>query len=811
MGDLRHAFRLMRRAPGFTAAAILTLALGVGVNTAVFTLVRAVLLRPLPYHEPDRLVSIARSYRSPEQRPRRGILTGKEVHLFRDRAMTLADSAVVHQYSSEMSSPVDLFLPDGAERLRGGLVTSNFFEVLGVPAALGRLFSSRDGEAEPVAVLSDGYWRRRFAADPAVIGRTVEMMQVGRFETRPRPFTIVGVLPARFRFTYPRETEIWAILPWSEVRPTNALEYELVARLRPGVESGEVQGELTSLMRQMLQQDPRISRDYIANTSALATTLPELARAEARPGVLLLAAVAGVVLLIACINVVLLLLARMVEREREVAVRAAIGAGLGALTRQLLVESGALVVVAGAAALLAAFLAQPMLRALVPPLVPRGDELSVDLQVLAFAGGLSVLLAVVCGLAPLLQARVRDLHGTLKQSGTTASGGRHLAIWRNAVVTVQVAVVLVLLVGAALLLHSFWRLRHVDLGYDGRNVITMEMRLMREPYRNDTAVRATRRFERDLMERVRALPGVTEASVTTSVPMRGVDFRRYVSPVNGPEQLANERTVDYAYFKLMRIPIVAGRAFTEGDTETSPPVAVVSQRFARTAFGERNPIGERLDLRDRKPEIVGVVGDVRQVSVTEAPRAAYYLPQTQDPTGVLCLVARAQGDTTAAAAAIRKIVDSLDPQQPVERITTLDRIVEQTTSEDRFYAATTGAFAIAALLLALAGLFGVVARNVAERTRELAIRTALGADPRLLVRFAVMRGLRPVVLGTAAGLVGAFWLSRLLQRFLFEVSPLDPWAYGAAAALLLAAATAACYLPARRVTRVEPVSALRAE
>ena len=811
MGDLRHAFRLMRRAPGFTAAAILTLALGVGVNTAVFTLVRAVLLRPLPYHEPDRLVSIARSYRSPEQRPRRGILTGKEVHLFRDRAMTLADSAVVHQYSSEMSSPVDLFLPDGAERLRGGLVTSNFFEVLGVPAALGRLFSSRDGEAEPVAVLSDGYWRRRFAADPAVIGRTVEMMQVGRFETRPRPFTIVGVLPARFRFTYPRETEIWAILPWSEVRPTNALEYELVARLRPGVESGEVQGELTSLMRQMLQQDPRISRDYIANTSALATTLPELARAEARPGVLLLAAVAGVVLLIACINVVLLLLARMVEREREVAVRAAIGAGLGALTRQLLVESGALVVVAGAAALLAAFLAQPMLRALVPPLVPRGDELSVDLQVLAFAGGLSVLLVVVCGLAPLLQARVRDLHGTLKQSGTTASGGRHLAIWRNAVVTVQVAVVLVLLVGAALLLHSFWRLRHVDLGYDGRNVITMEMRLMREPYRNDTAAQATRRFERDLMERVRALPGVTEASVTTSVPMRGVDFRRYVSPVNGPEQLANERTVDYAYFKLMRIPIVAGRAFTEGDTETSPPVAVVSQRFARTAFGERNPIGERLDLRDRKPEIVGVVGDVRQVSVTEAPRAAYYLPQTQDPTGVLCLVARAQGDTTAAAAAIRKIVDSLDPQQPVERITTLDRIVEQTTSEDRFYAATTGAFAIAALLLALAGLFGVVARNVAERTRELAIRTALGADPRLLVRFAVMRGLRPVVLGTAAGLVGAFWLSRLLQRFLFEVSPLDPWAYGAAAALLLAAATAACYLPARRVTRVEPVSALRAE
>jgi putative ABC transport system permease protein len=811
MGDLRHAFRLMRRAPGFTAAAILTLALGVGVNTAVFSLVRAVLLRPLPYQEPDRLVSIARNYQAPGQRARRGILTGKEVHLFRDRATTLAESAVVHVYSFELSSPVDLFLPDGAERLRGGLVTSNFFEVLGVRAALGRLFSSRDDDAAPVAVLSDGYWRRRFAADPAVVGKTVDMMQVGRFETRPRRFTIVGVLPARFRFTYPRETEVWAIFPWSEVRPTNALEYELVGRLRPGVESGEAQAELTSLMRQMLQQDPRASKDYIANTSVLATTLPELARAEARPGVLLLVAVAGVVLLIACINVILLMLARMVEREREIAVRAAIGARLGAFARQLLVESAMLVAVAAGTGVLAAFLLQPVLRALVPPLVPRGDELTVDLQVLAFAGGLSVLLALVCGLAPLWQARASDIHDTLKQTATTASGGRHLAMWRNAVVMVQVAVVLVLLVGAALLLHSFWRLRHVDLGYDGRNVITMEMSLLREPYRNDTAVQATRAFERDLMERVRALPGVTEASVTTSVPMRGVDFRRYVSPVNGPEQLANERTVDYAYFKVMRIPIVAGRAFTEHDTETSPPVAVVSQRFARTAFGDRNPIGEHLDLRDRKPEIVGVAGDVRHVSVTEAPLPAYYLPQTQDPTGVLCLVVRTQGDRAAQAAAIRKVIYAIDPRQPVERITTLDRIVEQTTSEDRFYAVTTGAFAGAALLLALAGLFGVVARNVAERTRELAIRTALGADARVLVRFAIVRGLRPVVLGTAAGLVGAYWLSRLLQRFLFEVSPLEPWAYGAAAALLLAAATVACYLPARRATCVDPVSALRAE
>ncbi len=811
MGDLRHALRLMRRAPGFTAAAILTLALGVGVNTAVFSLVRAVLLRPLPYHEPDRLVSIARGYSTPNaSRPQRGILTGMWVHLFRDRAKSLAESAVVHDYSSELSSPVDLFLPSGAERLRGGVVTSNFFEVLGVQAALGRLFSSRDDEAEAIAVLSDGYWRSRFAADPEVIGRTVDLMQVGRFETRPRKFTIVGVLPAGFRFTYPRETEVWTILPWSDIRSTASLEYQLVGRLKAGVESGAAQADLTSLFRQFERERGRPT-DYIARLSAEVTTLPELARAEARPGVLLLAAVAGVVLLIACINVVLLLLARMVEREHEIAVRTSLGAGVAPLARQLIVESSVLVALAAVAAVSVAFLVQPVLRALVPPLVPRGDELRIDLQVLAFTGGLSVLLALVCGLAPLWQARSSDLHNTLKQTAMTTSGRRRLAVWRHAVITVQVSVVLVLLVGAVLLLHSFWRLQHVDLGYDGRNVITMEMRLMREPYRNETAAQATRAFERDLMGRIRALPAVTEASVTTSVPLRGVDFRRVLRPVNGAEQVVNERTVDPAYFALMRVPIVAGRSFTDHDTETSAPVAIVSQEFARKAFGERNPLGERLDYRDRQPEIVGVAGDVRHKAITEAPAPAVYLPFAQDPTGVLCLVVRARGDASATATAIRKAIYSIDPYQPVERITTLDRIVEETTSEDRFFAVTTGAFAATALLLALAGLFGVVARNVAERTRELAIRTALGAESGSLVRFAVGRGLRPVILGAALGLVGAYWSSRLLQQFLFEVSPLDPWAYAIAAALLIIAASAACYLPARRVTRVDPMAALRAE
>jgi len=797
--DARFAVRVLRRSPAFTFAAIVTLALGIGANTAVFSLVRAVLLRPLPYEQPDRLVNVARGWLRPgAAQPRRGILTGTDVLAFRERATTIGDIAVVNIYSGELSSPVDLFLPDVAERLRGGLVTSNFFETLGVHAAMGRLFGSRDNDSEQLAVLSDGYWRSRFGSDPHVVGRTIDLKLVGRRETTPRRFTIVGVLPPRFRFTYPRETEIWAMLPWSAVKPTGAVEYEVVARLKPGATAGGAQAELTAI------------RSYPAANAVvvLATPLPELALAEARPGVLLLLTVAAVVLLIACINVILLLLGRMAERGSEVAIRTALGAGFVRIGRQLLMETGVLVGVGGTVGVALAFALQPVFRALVPDAVTRGDELTVDVPVLAFAVAICALLTVVCGLAPLWHVSARSLHDRLKQGAWQASANRGMAVWRRGVVTAQVAVVLVLLVSATLLLHSFWRLRHVDLGYDGRDVLTMEV-VSHLP----TTFRPgwLPGFQRELIERVRSLPGVTDASMTTSVPMRGTDFTYRLGAVGGPIVPAHMRSVDARYFDVMRIPVIAGRAFTDHDTADSRPVAIVSQAYARLLFGDRNPLGERVDLDETKPEIVGVVGDVRHDNVKDLAAPAFYLPTTQHPMWIMCLVVRTQRDVTATAADIRAAVHALAPAQPVERITTLDGIVADTTSGERFYAVTTGAFGGIALLLAIAGLIGVVRRGVSERTRELAVRTALGADPGALVSLILRQELRPVGVGAVLGLIGAFWLSSLLRRFLFEVSPLDPWAYALASALLVIAALVGAYFPARRVTRIDPATALRAE
>jgi len=798
--DARFAVRVLRRSPGFAITAIVTLALGIGANTAVFSLVRAVLLRPLPYHEPDRLVSVASgSTRAGARSPVRGLLTGNDVLDFRAKATTIQGLAAAYIWSGELSSPVDLLLPDGAERLRGGLVTPNFFETLGVAASRGRTFNSRDQEGEPLVVISDGYWRRKFSSDPHIVGRTVDLFLIGRREQTPRRFTIVGVLPPRFRFSYPRETEVWTMLPWSGVVARGAIEYDAIARLRPGATPGQAAAELTEFRRQLWKG---------RGNAALVATLPELASADARPGVLLLSAVAAVVLLIAGVNVVLLLLARVTERGPEVAVRTALGAGWFRVSRQLVVETGVLVGLGGTAGVALAFGLQPVLRALVPAAVTRGDELSVDVEVLVFAAALCVLLTLVCGIAPLWHLSSRSIHERLKQAGRQASASRGVALWRRGVVTLQVAVVLLLLVGASLLLHSFWRLRHVELGYEGRDLLTMEINSYGPAGRDRGRVAA---FERDLIERVRALPGVTDASTTTSVPFRGVDYLRVVAPVGGKESAANERSVEARYFEVMRIPVVAGRAFNQSDTASSQPVAIVSQSYGRLAFEGRNPLGERLDLDETKPVIVGVVGDVRHKSAKEPPAPAYYLPRTQDLNVVICLVVRTRTDPTATAAAIRAVVHALAPAQPVERITTLGGIVDETTAGDRFYAVTTGAFGGIALLLAVAGLVGVVRRGVTERTRELAIRTAIGADGRMLVRRTIAQELKPVLAGTVLGLIGAFWLSRLLQRFLFEVSPLDPWAYAVAALLLVTAAFVGCYIPARRITRIDPATALRAE
>jgi predicted permease len=799
--DVEFAVRGIRRSPGLSIAAIVTLALGIGANTAVFSLVHAVLLRPLPYLEPEALVRVELALHVPEHASADGsVLTGQLVQTYRAESKSLRDIAVEHVFSLETSSTIDLLGPNGAERLRGGLVTSNFFETLGGRPAIGRLFGASDEGAEAVAVLSDGYWRRRFGGDPSIIGRQIDLLLSGRREQSPRRFTVIGVLPRRFRFTYPRETEVWATLPWDAIRHDRAVQYRIIARLAPGATVGQSQTELANITERL---------DY-GRARALVTPLTEVVAAQARPGVILLAAVAAIILIVACTNTVLLLFARAAERSSEIAIRMALGARRAVVGRQLLVDTAFLVGLGGTVGLALVSGFGQVLRAIVPSGIARGDEAGVDLPVITFTVALCCLLTLVCGLAPVQMTSVKSLHVRLQQSSRQLSGTPARARWQRLIVGTQVAVVCMLLVGAGLLASSYWHLRHVELGYDGGDVLTMEVDSLGRPLTAGWA-NANVQFTRDLLTRVRALPGVLQASVTTSVPMRGVDFVWHVGPVGGRQVSANMRSVDAAFFGLMGMRILVGRGFTDHDTEGSPPVAVVSASYSRLLWGDKSPLGQQLDLAKTRPTVVGVVDDVRYQAVRLDAKPAFYLPREQRSSPMNCLLVRTRADRTATVAAIREIVRHLSPTQPVERIATVDGIVAETLATDRFSTVTTGAFAGIALVLAASGLVGVVWRSVASRTRELAIRSALGASTGSLVRRTVGRELGPVVGGALAGLIGAFWLSRLLVHFLFQVSPLNPWVYTAAGCLLVAVAATGCYVPARRIARIDPTVALRAE
>jgi len=806
--DLRDAVRLLARTRGFTVTVVIILALGIGANTAVFTIVRAVLLRPLPYHEADQLVYVWRSGHTTADA--HGILTGHHVADYAERNTTFASHAVLRVWQG-VHTPVDLLQGQQAERLRGALATPNFFDLLGVRAALGRTFLPSDNEGEPVVVLSDALWRRSFGADPGIIGRRVTL----RAERDSRGWSshlVVGVLPPALRFSYPKETDLYGVLPWASIQRSRALQYLMIARLKPGASAEQAQAELTAVAKDIARAGdypPQFREEMIRREIVVAEPLPEHLEKEARPGILLLAAVAGLVLVIACVNLGLLMLARAVDRSREFAMRSALGAAPSRLIRQLAAEGLTLAGAGGCAGTAAAVAAMPFLRWLVPPVVPRADEIALDAQVLSFSLAATCLTALVCGLAPAWLVLGRHMQAALRQTGGGATASRALSFSRRLVVGMQVAVVLVLLAGGALLLHSFWRMNRVDLGFDPGDVITMEMRLLNPKYRQPGRIA---QFEREVLERVRAMSGVAQASLTTAVPMRGVDFLYVIGPKDGRSRAGNMRSVDPEYFSLMRIPLLAGRVFDAGDRADGPPVMVVSESYGRRHFGNLSPLGRRLELGDREVEIVGIVGDVRAMDVTRDPAPAFYVPRLQQTNELLCLVVRpAPGTRAALIAGIREAIRAIDSEQPVQDITTLDAIVARSTSEKRFYAIATGAFAGIALLLAVAGLFGVVSRSVTERRREIAIRIALGADTASLFRLVFAYGLTPVVFGLLVGLWTAVFASRLLQRFLFEVQPTDPATLGTVTLLLVAVACAACYLPARRAIMVEPMAALKSE
>jgi predicted permease len=690
-----------------------------------------------------------------------------------------------------------------------------------VHAAQGRVFTAADeASGEALIVLSDGLWHRAFGGDPSLIGQKITLMTSPPGPPGgPKTFTVIGVLPRAFRFSYPEEMEAWAIQPWSDVERYGGGGFQAVGRLQPGLSLKAANARAATIRTGLDRPGDRGARQVI-----LLEPILEPIVGKARPPLLLLGGVALLLLLITCATVANALLVRVSERQREFAVRTSLGAGRRRLARQLLTEGLVLSIAGTTLGTLLAMLLPPVLRALVPPMVPRADEIGVNLSILAFAGGAVGIVTVVAALAPAWRGARVDLVSTLKQASGTASADRSTARWRRAFVGMQAAVATALLITSVLLLTSFWKLGQVPLGFDGTHVLTAEMRPLGEKYRptypprvagqptrGPTPSAALVALQQDVLSRVRALPGVLEAGLTSAVPFRGVDFSLVLNRAGAGKNVGgNGRFVDAGYFSVMRMPPVRGRTFSENDTAVSPKVVVISESYAAKMFGTEDPLGKTIAYHE-PVDVIGVVGDVRYQGFDKDPYPAIYFPRAQWPENLICLVARTAPAAGDLVPAIRAVVHDLDPTLPIMNFTTVDQIIRESVADRRFYTTSTAAFAAVALLLTAVGLVVIVARAVVERRRELAIRAALGAPAARLVGLVVRQGLMPVVVGSLCGLVAAYAGATVLGQFLFQVAPRAPLVYGGVAALIVSVSAVASLLPARRAIGAPLATTLRAE
>ncbi len=779
LADLRYALRTLRRSPGFTAVAVLTLALGIGANTAIFSVVNAVLLRPLPFHDPDRLVLLWE--RSPQLEFM--AVAYPDFVDWREQSRAFEDVAVFNRFRT-----LNLTGVAEPERLATAVVTASLFPVLGAQAVVGRTFlPDEDHPGAPrTVVLSYGLWQRRFGSDPSLVGRALTL--------DGQSYTVVGVMPRGFQ--YPRGVEVWAPLGlFLDAGMRNRANHPgLVglARLKPGVSLDQARVELSAIARRLEQQ-------YPTNTAIGASMTPLMdvvVGGGVRRTLLVLLGAVGFVLLIACANVVNLLLARGAVRSGEIAIRAALGAGRVRVLRQLVTESLVLSLTGGAGGLLIAAWGVELLRALAPDSLPRVAEIRIDGWVLGFTLVLSMIAGVVFGAAPLVQSARADLAGTLKAGGrgTTAAPSRHRL--RSGLVAAELALSLVLLTGAGLLLKSFVRLQQVDPGFDSKGVITFQVALPPAKYPTGPA---TAGFFRQALERAEAVPGVTAAAWVDPLP-----------------PLLNASVVSPDFFRALGVPITAGRAFSAHDDERAPRVAIVNRALVRRYWPGQNAVGKRVKFGPASSaspwmEIVGVAGDIRRTGLDAEAQAELYFPYAQQPLRALTLVARTVGDPADYIRPLRGAVLALDPDQPVYNVRTMEQLLADSLVARRFSMAVLVVFAVVALLLALIGIYGVLAQLVAQRSNEMGIRVALGARAPDVVQLVIHQGMRPVAWGLAGGLLGALGLTRVLTTLLFDVRPSDPATYAGVVALLAGAALLACYLPARRATKVDPVIALRYE
>ncbi|HSK77681.1 MAG TPA: ABC transporter permease [Thermoanaerobaculia bacterium] len=802
--DLRHALRVMIQSPGFSLAAILTLALGIGAATAIFSMVDAVLLRPLPFAGQDRLVTVWGEVRERNQ-------AHVEVSL-QDYEGWKEGNRVFSDLGLLAATDSDLALTGGDQPLhvRGRLVSANLFDVLGVRPALGRSFRPEEDrpDSQDVAVVSHGFWQRQLGGDPGVLGKSVSL--------DGEPHLVIGVMPAGFRF--PRDVDLW--IPAGPLGTAPELKtirvFEAIGRLKPGVSIEQAQTDMTALSVRLEEVHPQANQGYRA---ALYPLVHEIL-GDTRPALLQLLAALALVLLIACANVAGLLLARAASRQKETAVRIALGAGRPRLIRQLLTESVLLAFLAAAVGLLLAWLGLRIVTAVGPADIPRLDEVGIDGRVLAFTLLVSLVTAVLFGLAPALQAARPDLTSSLKEGGKSSAsrGSRRL---RSLLVVAEVALALVLLVGAGLVIRSFLHLQRTDLGFEPESLLTMRITLYgdKRPEPHQWAA-----FYRDVAQRVEALPGVERASVVLLRPLSGPIGWDYDFMIDGqtPDEqktnpTSNHERVSPGYFRTMGIPLVAGRDFTWSDGAEAPKVAIVNRSMARRFWPGQDPLGKRLRFGRPGREgpwmtVVGIAGDVRYREL-QSVKPDIYVPFLQDPHWAMDLVVRTASDPLSAASAVTAAVQEVDRDQPVSGITTMERALSDTVARPRLRSFILGAFAALALLLAAVGLYGIIAQSVAQRRQEIGIRIALGAGRPEVLRLVLRQGLGLTLAGLAAGLVlaAAVGATGWLATLLYGVEPMDFVTFAAVPLVLLAVAVAASLLPALRATRVDPLTVLRAE
>jgi len=803
--DMRYGARMLLKHPGFTLIAVITLALGIGANTAIFSVVNAVLLRPLPYEAPERLVMVwntfqQRGWNRTDPSPLNFVRYQEQNHVFT-------------QMAAFRGWNLTLTGGDEPEQVSCARVSANFFSVLGISPILGRPFGPEEAHPErrTVALLGYGLWERRFGSDPHIVGRILKLDGVS--------YTIIGVLPPDFQF--PKQTELWTPVDFDPRRTSEALggELKVIARLKPGVSIRQAQAEMSALARSLEQQFPETNSGWGVRLVSLTEELV----GPIQSALLIFSGVVGFVLLISCANVANLLLAKASVRQKEMSIRMALGAGRCRLVRQLLTESLLLAILGGALGMLLAFWAIPTMVTGLPSdiiqYVPGLKGIGIDVRGLGFTVCVSLLTGMIFGLAPAWQSSKPNLNESLKDGGQRSTEGRGRHYFQNLFVISEVALALVLLIGAGLMMKSFLRLIKVNPGFNPENVLTAQIALPRSKY---TAPDRQSAFFQQLLQRFEHLPGVLSAGAINSLPLGGSGMNSNFSiqgqsiSTPGEQPNAGYRLISPNYFRAMGIRLLKGRSFTVQDAQGAPQVAIINETLARRFWPNEDPINKQIKFGVSPTmaipwrSIIGVVEDVKHWEITTNPEPEIYVPHLQGPpTSSMFLVMRTASPPTSVIGAMKSEVWAADKDQPIGSIRAMEQILSDSIARERLFMLVLGIFSTVAFVLAAIGVYGVINYLVTQRTHEIGVRLALGAQRRDVLKLIIRQGMAPALIGVSLGIAGSFALTRVLSQLLYGVSATDPETFTGISLLIIGVALLASYIPARRASKIDPIVALR--